>query len=115
MEQRVALCRTFASSARILLLDEALEGLDINAREEMWTLLLDLWKRSDKTIILVTHHVDEAIALSQHIYAIGGAPAEIKNNIPVDRRSLSTRELLYSTYGLSLRQQVRDSITSVDR
>jgi NitT/TauT family transport system ATP-binding protein len=83
MRQRVAIARALALDPEILLMDEPFGALDAITREEMGYFLLELWERTGKTIVLVTHSIDEAVLLSCEVHVMGGRPARILQGIPV--------------------------------
>lgn len=99
MRQRVAFLRTVMCDADILLLDEPFGALDVITRGEMQDWLHDLRKKLDKTIILVTHDIDEAIYLSDRILILGGAPASIQKEFQLDEQ-VKSREWLYENGAL---------------
>jgi ABC-type nitrate/sulfonate/bicarbonate transport system ATPase subunit len=84
MRQRTALLRTFLAGRDILLLDEPLGALDAITRMDMQQWLLDVWESLGKTIVLVTHDVDEALFLSQRVYVMTPRPGRIAAEIAVD-------------------------------
>jgi ABC-type nitrate/sulfonate/bicarbonate transport system ATPase subunit len=84
MRQRAALVRTLLFQKDILLLDEPFGALDAMTRSVMQRILLDLWMDYRKTILLVTHDVEEALLLSDRIYVLTARPAIVKGEISVD-------------------------------
>jgi ABC-type nitrate/sulfonate/bicarbonate transport system ATPase subunit len=84
MRQRAALVRTLLFHKDILLLDEPFGALDAMIRSVMQRLLLQLWMDYRKTILLVTHDVEEALILSDRIYVLTARPASVKGEISVD-------------------------------
>jgi ABC-type nitrate/sulfonate/bicarbonate transport system ATPase subunit len=84
MAQRVAIIRALINEPDVLLLDEPLGALDAFKRIELQALLLDIWKKTGTTMVMVTHDVDEAIALSGRIVIMTPRPGEITGVIPVD-------------------------------
>ena len=90
MRQRVAIARALALDPEVLLMDEPFGALDAITREEMRQCLLEIWERTGKTVVLVTHSIDEAVFLSREVHVLGGRPARIIETIPItlpDQRS----------------------------
>ncbi len=81
MAQRVSLARAFAYPSDILIMDEPFKGLDIKLKMEMILSFQKLWLESKRTVIFITHDIDEAILLSNVIYVIKNRPAEIIKKI----------------------------------
>ncbi|MFC7440809.1 ABC transporter ATP-binding protein [Laceyella putida] len=94
MRQRVALVRTLAVRPEILLLDEPFSALDIQNKIHLEQLLMDVLKEQQKTAILVTHDLEEAIAIGDRILVIGGQPGQILHtlSVPADIRALPPLE-----------------------
>jgi NitT/TauT family transport system ATP-binding protein len=83
MRQRVAIARALALDPQVLLMDEPFGALDAITREEMSSCLLEIWQRTGKTIVLVTHSIEEAVLLSGKVHVMGGAPARILETLPI--------------------------------
>jgi ABC-type nitrate/sulfonate/bicarbonate transport system ATPase subunit len=83
MQQRTALARALANSPRILLMDEPFGALDHQTRELMQELLLGIWEGERKTVMFVTHDIDEAIFMGNRVVVMSARPGRIKCDIPV--------------------------------
>lgn len=94
MRQRAAFLRTALCRADILLLDEPFGALDVITRGEMQDWLVQMRKRLNKTVILVTHDMDEAIYLSDRILILNESPARITGEIAIEDKERG-REWLY--------------------
>jgi len=87
MAQRVSLARAFAYPSDILIMDEPFKGLDMKLKQEMILSFQKLWQESNRTVIFITHDIDEAILLSNTIYIIKNRPAEIIKKIDIGNYS----------------------------
>jgi NitT/TauT family transport system ATP-binding protein len=78
MKQRVALARTLAYHPKILLMDEPFGALDALTRKHLQNELLEMWERDRKTVVFVTHSVEEAVFLSDRVFVMSTAPGRIR-------------------------------------
>ncbi len=84
MQQRVAIAKAFILDPEILLLDEPFVALDSITRERLNLLLLEIWKKTKKTIIFVTHSISEAVLLSSRIIVLSKSPGTIQDIVEVN-------------------------------
>lgn len=94
MRQRVAIARAFAYPSDIILMDEPLKGLDIKLKLNLIQTFSRVWKEERRTVIFVTHDVDEALLLGNEIVVFSRAPVEIVTQkqigVPIEERSLNS-------------------------
>jgi NitT/TauT family transport system ATP-binding protein len=94
MKQRVAIARTLITDPSIILMDEPFGSLDSQTRNALQEFLLAVWQNSHKTIIFVTHNIDEAVFLSQRVIGFSSRPGSIKLaldlNLPTPRDRTSS-------------------------
>lgn len=97
MQQRVVIARALAAQARVLLMDEPFSSVDALTRIELHNLILELWEKHRFTAMLVTHDVDEAVYLADHVAVLSARPSVVLHHIatelPRPRDTLATREL----------------------
>jgi len=84
MQQRTALARALANDPKILLLDEPFGALDNQTRALMQELLLGIWEADRKTVLFVTHDIDEAIFMANRVLVMTARPGRVKCDIPID-------------------------------
>lgn len=84
MQQRLAICRALITDPKLLLMDEPFGALDALTREEMATVLLDIWDGTEKTVLFVTHSIEEAVYLSDRVLVMGRRPSTIRADVAVE-------------------------------
>ncbi len=84
MKQRVAIARALATNPKILLMDEPFGALDVQTKENMQQFLLEVWRKTGCTILMITHDVQEAVFLSQRVYVLSARPGTVKEEIAID-------------------------------
>jgi NitT/TauT family transport system ATP-binding protein len=114
MKQRVALARTLAYHPAVLLMDEPFGALDAHTRTRLQNDLLNIWERDRKTVLFVTHSVDEAVFLSDKVVVMTRSPGRIKKVIDIDlprprRRSDLLLDLRYQQYVVDIERMIDDT------
>jgi NitT/TauT family transport system ATP-binding protein len=110
MKQRVALARAYAIKSDILLMDEPFGALDAQARSAMQNLLLEALRSEGKTVVLVTHSVEEALYLSKRVVVVTARPACIRTIIEVPFEHPRHEELHRSQRFSELRHELREVV-----
>ena len=108
MKQRVGIARALSISPKILLMDEPFGALDAQTRELMQGELLRLWEGDRKTVVFVTHSIDEAILLSDRIVVMGTRPGRIKTLIDIDLPRPRSDEMRSTPTWTALRKRLWD-------
>ncbi|MBE7196906.1 MAG: ABC transporter ATP-binding protein [Parafilimonas terrae] len=110
MRQRVALMRTFLFERDLILLDEPFGALDALTRMMMQRWLLDIWRRHRRTILFITHDVDEAIFLGDRVLAMTARPGGVKLEQRIDLPRPRRPELVTSPDFIRLKRTLLDAI-----
>ena len=118
MQQRVALARCLINDPELILMDEPLGALDALTREKMQSLVLKIWKETGKTIILITHSVEEALLLGERVYVMAPRPGRIHKeyNLPFASRGLKQdlREIKNDKEFVAKREEILSMIWDME-
>jgi NitT/TauT family transport system ATP-binding protein len=119
MQQRTALARALANDPKILLLDEPFGALDNQTRALMQELLLGIWEADRKTVLFVTHDIDEAIFLANRVAVMSARPGRIKAIVPIElphpRHYTTKTTPEFSRYKAELTEEIRvESIKAME-
>jgi NitT/TauT family transport system ATP-binding protein len=114
MKQRVAIARTLAYKPAVLLMDEPFGALDAHTRTRLQNDLLNIWERDRKTVLFVTHSVDEAVFLSDKVVVMTRAPGRIKEIVEIDlprprRRAELLLDPRYQKYVVEIERLIDDT------
>lgn len=110
MLQRASLCRALIHEPELLMLDEPFGALDVFTREDLWSVLQNLWLARRPTVILVTHDLREAAFLADRILVMTARPGRIMIERKVDLPRPRTPQMTYSSYFQDLVQDLREHI-----
>lgn len=112
MRQRVGLARTLINDPSVLLMDEPFGALDAQTRILMQELLLDLWERDRKTVIFVTHDIDEALLLGDRVVVMSASPGRVKEVVRVDLPRPRSFDITSDEKFLGMRRHLMDELHS---
>ena len=111
MQQRTAIARALANDPKILLLDEPFGALDNQTRALMQEMLLGIWERDQKTVLFVTHDIDEAIFMANRVAVMSARPGRIKATLEIDlphpRHYTMKTAPEFSAYKARLTEEIR--------
>jgi len=126
MRQRVNLARALVVDPEVLLMDEPFAALDAQTREVMQTELLEIWNRDRKTVVFITHQLDEAVLLADRVIVMGAHPGRIRADVRIEiprPRDLRTKrdpkfvkyvDLIWTLIEEEVRRSVLDDITKFE-
>ena len=132
MQQRVSIARALMPDPAILLFDEPFGALDAITRERLNLLLLDIWKKTGKTVIFVTHSISEAVLLSTKIVVLSKSPGTVHEVLEIDttekgnarnifssdyisKTVIEVRKKVRSVWAKELRADIRDALVPAER
>lgn len=110
MKQRVAIARSLANDPEVLLMDEPFGALDSQTRSIMQELLLDIWEAEHKTVLFVTHDIDEALFLGDVVYVMSARPGRIIDTIDVDLRRPREFDIVTTEKFVGLKRRIMGSL-----
>ena len=105
-QQRVSLARAFAVDRPVLLMDEPFHSLDYGTRRKLYETLQTLLQNYDKTVVLVTHDIDEALTLADNIYLLANRPATLTHIAEISTPYAERNE--YSAQTIALRKKMQE-------
>ena len=118
MQQRVALARCLVNDPDVILMDEPLGALDALTREKMQSLVLELWKETGKTIMIITHSVEEALLLGERLFVMAPRPGRVHKEyrLPFAERGLteSLREIKQDPQFSEVREEILTMIWNME-
>ena len=110
MAQRVGIARALIHDPDLLLLDEPFASLDALTRERMWTELSRIWQAKQKTVIMVTHSINESLFLADRVMVLTRRPGKIKLDVEVDLPRPRTDDIRYTSHFGKLAKKLRGAI-----
>ena len=110
MAQRVAIARALIHDPDLLLLDEPFASLDAMTRERMWTELSRIWQARQKTVIMVTHSINESLFLADRVLVLTQRPGKIKMDVEVDLPRPRNDDIRYTPHFGELARKLREAI-----
>jgi NitT/TauT family transport system ATP-binding protein len=110
MAQRVAIARALIHDPDLLLLDEPFGSLDALTRERMWSELSRIWQARQKTVLMVTHSISEALFLADRVLVLTQRPGSIKLDLRVDLPRPRPEEIRYTAHFGRLARKLKEAI-----
>ncbi len=118
MQQRIALARCLINDPDLILMDEPLGALDALTREKMQSLVLKIWKETGKTIMIITHSVEEALLLGERLFVMAPRPGRLHKeyNLPFAERGVTedTRDIKNSEEFIETREEILTMIWDME-
>lgn len=110
MQQRVSFVRALLSSKQLMCLDEPFGALDALTRQEMQNWLLNLWEANKRSVLFVTHSIEEALYLSDRIYVLSSKPTHVLRELKVPFARPRREEIMHEKEFQRLRQELYDTL-----
>ena len=116
MKQRASLARVLVNKPRMILMDEPFGALDALTRQNMQALIRDIWNKTENTVFLITHDVDEALALATRIIVMSSRPGrivkEFKTDFTYDIAGVNQESSRYTSEYMQIREEILNIINS---
>ncbi len=106
MKQRVGIARALLSHPRVMLMDEPFGALDAQTRIQMQQLLIDVWEQHRRTVVFITHDIDEAILLADVVYIMSARPGCLRNRLDVNLARPRSVDLLTDVHFNDMRRSI---------
>ncbi len=106
MAQRVSLARAFAYPSNILILDEPFKGLDYKLEEDLLIKFKSIWQNDKRTVLFITHDIEQALFLSDYIYIFNNKPVEVVYSLSMDK-SLSIDKLPKDSISIAVKDIIK--------
>lgn len=110
MRQRVALLRTWLMKGSVMLLDEPFGALDALTRNQMQDWLTKVWEKHRKTVLFITHDIEEAIYLSDEIVVMSPRPGKIIESLTIDFERPRERDMLYTPQFIEYKKKLMSAV-----
>lgn len=110
MKQRVAIARALANDPEVLVMDEPFGALDSQTRAIMQELLIGIWEKEHKTVLFVTHDIDEALFLGDVVYVMSARPGRIMDTIDVNLERPRGYEIITTPHFVELKHRIMVSL-----
>ncbi len=110
MQQRAAIARALANDPEVLLMDEPFGALDSQTRTVMQELLLNIWESEQKTVLFITHDIDEALYLGDVVYVMSKRPGTIIDSIEVDLERPRQYDIVTSSHFIELKLRIMTNL-----
>jgi len=114
MQQRVALARLFTGHSGTLLMDEPFGALDTVSRVHSQKMLLQIWERERRTVIFVTHDVEEALLLADRVLVLGGTPTRLLKEHPIEWQRPREFDVIFTEQFIRMRRELLTLIGALE-
>ncbi len=114
MKQRVAIARALANDPAVLLMDEPFGALDSQTRHAMQRLLLRVWDHTQKTVLFVTHDIEEAILLADRVFVMSGRPGQIRKVLTVGFARPRVGDIVLDPAFIAMKREIMELLRSDD-